>query len=81
MIVSGADIYSDYAEINEDFELNGSQQLSNDKNVEDPALLIGVRKWSWDNYDEKGPDFSSLGFTMAEHVKINDKYDIFIYTR
>ena len=81
MIVSQADLYIDYAEVNEIFELLGDRALSNDKNIEDPALIVGVRKWTWNSCDEKGPDFSHLGFEMSEHVVIHDKYDVFIYTR
>jgi hypothetical protein len=81
VIVSSADVYRNYHEINEEFELENDAKLSNDKNVEDPALLIGVRKWSWDNCDPNGPDFSSLGLKMIEHVEIHSKYDIFIYAR
>ena len=38
MIVSNADIWRDYREINEDLELTGDRALSNDSNIEDPAL-------------------------------------------
>ena len=81
MIVSSADLYCDEREVNEDCELAGDRALSNDRNVEDPALIVGVRKWTWDSCDPAGPDFSSLGLTMREHVAIYDKYDIFIYVR
>jgi hypothetical protein len=79
MICSNANLYRDYWEVNEDLQLLGDRALSNDKNWEDPKLIVGVRKWSWDNCDPGGPDFSSLGLRMVQHIAIFEKYDLFIY--
>lgn len=73
----GLDLYWSYDEVNQDFDL----QLSNDANVEDPACIIGVRKWCWDGKSEQGPDLRSLGLVMREHVRVHDKYDLFIYIK
>lgn len=85
MIVN-CDIYLNYDDVNADFATwvwNTCERpiLSNDTNMEDPALIVGVRKWAYDNCGEKGPDFSFLGLTMIEHVRVHDKYDLFMYER
>jgi hypothetical protein len=71
------DLYFSYKEVNEALET----EMSNDKNVEDPILIVGSRKWMWDDMGKNGPDLGFLGFSMMEHVAINAKYDIFIYIR
>ena len=73
----GLDFYWSYREVNELFDIT----LSNDGNVEDPACIVGVRKWSWEGLSEDGPDLDSLGLELGEHVKVHDKYDLFIYSR
>jgi hypothetical protein len=81
MIISNGDLWNDYKEVNEDLDLTGDRALSADKNSEDMCLIVGSRKWSWDNCDPSGPNFSSLGLQMIEHILIHDKYDLFIYIR
>jgi hypothetical protein len=81
MMYGGLDVYASYADVNADFELSDGRQLSNDRNVEDPALIVGTRKWTWEGMDPEGPDLRFLGLTMQEHVPLMDKYDIFIYGR
>jgi hypothetical protein len=75
------DIYESYAEVNEELDLPEERQLSADKNVEQYSLIVGARKWFWEGLDEKGPCEGIMGLTLQERVKINDKYDIFIYDR
>lgn len=70
------DFYWSYEEVNAYLGLT----LSHDANVEDPACLVGVRKWSWEGMPEEGPALERLGLEMREHVKVHDKYDLFIYT-
>lgn len=74
------DLYEDYADVNDVLGLEGEARLSNDRNVEDPLLIVGTRKWSWDDMPEEGPRLWFLGTArMVEHVRIHDKYDVFIY--
>lgn len=73
----GLDFYWSYGEVNEMFNIT----LSSDTNVEDPACIVGVRKWSWEGLSQDGPDLGSLGLELCEHVKVHDKYDLFIYTK
>jgi len=78
MMYANLDFYASYKDVNEDLELN----LSNDSNVEDPLLIIGTRKWSYTYGDEApGPDFGFLGLSEAAHIFVHDKYDLFIYIR
>ena len=89
--VYNVDIFSSYEEINEYLAtwrgsslLSGEftpPVLSNDDNTEDPFFIVLVRKWDWDNLPEEGPALGFLGARMTEHVKVSDKYDVFIYER
>lgn len=73
------DVYTSYFEVNEAIDFSNIR-LSNDVNVEDPALIVGVRKWIDSGLPETGPEWPLvLGYRMAEYVKVNDKYDLFIY--
>jgi hypothetical protein len=72
------DVWTRYAEVNSELDL----KLDNDRNVEDPILIVGVRKWSYEDLGEDGPTWPrDLGFDLAEHVRVHDKYDLFIYTQ
>jgi hypothetical protein len=74
-------ICESYAEINKLLGLTGDEALSNDRNTEDPAVIVYVRKWTWDGGDEDGPSLGFLGLDLAEHVQVGPKTDVFIYTR
>lgn len=80
MTVLDCTLFSSYAEVNEFFELSGAAALSNDRNVEDPAFIVYVYKWTWDGGDPDGPDVSFLGVDIAEHVRLHSKVDLFICT-
>lgn len=75
------DVYESYAEVNEALELSGERALTNDRNPEDPAVIVGVRKWTWDGMGDEGPDWplNCFGLQLLEHVPVHDKYDLFIY--
>lgn len=74
-------IFESYAEVNEYFRLEGDAALSNDRNPEDPDLIIGVYKWTWDDCGESGPDLSHIGYSIIGHVPIHAKRDVFLYER
>lgn len=73
------DIYKNYREVNTELDLREEEALSNDKNVEDPMMIVGVWKWTYEGFSEEGPDFSFIGLTMKEHIPLRQKYDLFIY--
>jgi hypothetical protein len=80
------DLYESYVDLNETlagwiWRESPCPVFSNDANVEDPVCMIGIRKWSWENQPEEGPNVGFLGLEIAEHVKVTDKYDVFICVR
>lgn len=82
------DIYESYEKLNDALRRDGLYHLavfSEDNNVEQMGLIVGVRKWTWDNLGDGSecPDWpvTMCGFTFREHHKISDKYDVFIYER
>lgn len=89
-MIFGIDLYDSYEELNAELESwswvvnEKPAPFSNDRNVEDPRLIVGVRKWSWDDIQghplDRVPMSCLVGLEMMEHVKVGDKYDVFIYT-
>lgn len=85
MIVGSVDLFANYAQVNEQIDrcqwFGGTKPayLSNDRNVEDPVLILGVRKWIDSGLSAEGPYLGNLRLRMAEHVALSDKYDLFIY--
>lgn len=76
------DIYDSYDDLNRELSRwtgPGIPEFSNDINAEDPAFIIGIRKQSYEGLDP--PDMTRYGFAFIEHVKVGDKYDIYIYER
>lgn len=81
-MIGGLDLYTSYQDVNDTLKDWGAVEcgtLNNDTHPESPRLIIGVRKWSWDNCGENGPDLSFLGLEMVSHVVVHHKYDLFIY--
>lgn len=82
MIVSGADLFATYEEFNEFAkDWRSPVRLSPNVEPEHPALIMLVRKWSYEGLDPSGPDMSSAGLEMRASIQVSDKWDIFIYRR
>ncbi len=47
------------------------------------ALIVGVRKWSWDDIPghplEGHPIMGRALLHLDEHIRVSDKYDLFLY--
>lgn len=79
------DVWTSYDELNAELKQWGAtdaQLFDRNKHPNPPALIVGTRKWSYEGLSERGPEWPlQLGYDLAEHVKLRDKYDLFIYTQ
>lgn len=79
------EVWTNYNDLNADLKEWGvpaDEFLDNDKNAEDPSLIVGVGNFVDDGTRPIGPHWPiHLGYDLAEHVKIQGKYDLFIYTQ
>lgn len=74
------DVFFSYEELNEAYELTGERALSEDRNVEQLAFIVVIRKWRWDDIGTRGDPYLPFpGAELAAEVKIHDKADAFIY--
>lgn len=75
-------IYGTYAEVNEEFGLprDGCEALDEDTHVEQLAFVIAIYKYS-DSGFEGEPSLPYLGASFAQHIRVGDKWDLFIYER
>lgn len=70
-----SDLYWSWEEVNQEL----GTKYTNDTNTEDPVLIVGERKWSWENM-EGDPIHGRMGLTLVERIRYSDKYDLFVYT-
>lgn len=79
------DIWTTYSEFNESLRREGRSDIADycERNTADNlALIVGVRKWTWDGLGERCPEWPErLGFKFVRHDPISGKYDVFFYTR
>lgn len=79
------DVWTSYRDANEALQEMGykGEPLSEDRNIEQLGLVVGIRKWTWDGLgDCGGPSWPlELGLDFGQHLPVFEKYDIFIYER